>query len=145
VQCVNRNSSGKGRVLTRRSSRLPRAGPELLDDSLLLDSDGFGFGVSLGSDFFSCGGGGGGLDSSLGFDSSFFDGSGSDDVGCSFGAGSLASEDASSFPPPDGAPPSSRRTRSCPTVTVSSSFARYSFMVPASGALTATSIYKLHC
>ena len=52
--------------------------------------------------------------------------------------------DGSGFSPPAlGEPPSSMRTRSCPTVTVSSSLTRNSLMVPASGALTATSIYVL--
>jgi hypothetical protein len=99
-------------------------------------SDCLGGGDSfLGSGFFSCDGGGGILDPS------FFGGSGSEDVGWSFDAGSLGSVVPFSFSPPSGAAPSSIRTKSCPTVTVSSSFARNSLMVPASGALTATSIY----
>jgi hypothetical protein len=80
------------------------------------------------------------LEPSLDLGSSFLGGSGLEDVDCSLDAGSLGSASAFCFSPPSGAAPSSRRTRSCPTVTVSSSFARYSFMVPASGALTATSI-----
>lgn len=67
-------------IHTRRSSRLPNVGPELLDDDPgFLDSDGLVLGASFGSAFFS--GAGGELDPSLGFDSSFFDGSGSDDIG----------------------------------------------------------------
>lgn len=97
-------------IHTRRSSRLPNVGAELLDDdSCFLDSDGLGLGVSFGSAFFS--GGGEELDCSLGFGSSF-DGSGSDDVDWSFDAGSLGSEEAFSLLPPSGAPPISRRTKS---------------------------------
>lgn len=124
--------------LTRFSSLLPNVGLDL--DSVFC-SIFFGggvsfFGAGLGSSFL---GSGVGLDSSDGFDSFF--GAGSEDVGCSFDAASFGSESAFSSFPPDGASPSSRRTRSCPTVTVSSSFARNSFIVPDAGALTATSIY----
>lgn len=71
------------------------------------------------------------------------DGSGSEEVDWSSEAGLLGSWFACSFSPDCGAPPSSNFTRSCPTVTVSSSLAKNSLMVPASGALTATSIYAL--
>lgn len=70
-----------------------------------------------------------------------FEGPESEEVGCDSDAGSLGSEPAFSFSPPWGAPPVSIFIRSCPTVTVSSSFTRNFLMVPASGALTATSIY----
>jgi len=109
-------------------------------ESIFFGSDCFGGGDSFfGSGFFSCAGGG--VGSSFGFDSSFFESSGFDEVDWSLVAGSLGSEAPFSFSPPEGAPPSSRRTKSCPTVTVSSSFARNSLIVPASGALTATSIW----
>jgi len=73
---------------------------------------------------------------------SAFEGSGSDAVGWPLDAGALGSEPASCFSPPCGAPPSSIFSRSCPTVTVSSSFTKNSLTVPASGALTATSIWE---
>ena len=70
-----------------------------------------------------------------------FDGSGSDEVGCSLLAGALGSELAVSDPPASfGGSPCSSFASSCPTVTVSSSLANNSSIVPASGALTATSI-----
>ncbi len=128
--------------LTRRSSRLPKSGAEVLGfESVFFGSDCLeGAGSLFGSGFFPCEGDGV-LDSSFGFGSSFMDGSGSEDVDWSLEAGSLGSDAAFSFSPPEGAPPSSRRTKSCPTVTVSSSLARNSLIVPASGALTATSIW----
>jgi hypothetical protein len=106
--------------------------------SFLPDVDGLGAACFFGSAFFSCGGGGGGLDSSFGFDSSVFAGSGSEGADSLLGAASFEPESAFGAP----SPPSSRRTRSCPTTTVSSSFAKYSLMVPAAGALTATSIWR---
>ena len=71
---------------------------------------------------------------------SSFLGSGSEDEGWSEGAGDFGSWPPCSFSPPLGSPPSSSFKRSCPTVTVSSSLARKSLIVPGSGALTATSI-----
>jgi hypothetical protein len=67
--------------LTRRSSRLPKVGADVLGfESVFLGSDCFGGGVSLvGSGFFSCDGGGG-VGSSFGVDSPFFEGPGSEDV-----------------------------------------------------------------
>lgn len=126
---------------TLRSSLLPNG------DSA---ADGFGdpfkgsFGGSgfFSGSFFSGLGGGGGADlSSFCGGSLDFSGFGSELVGCSGGAGSLGSCFASCCPPPPAAPGSSL-TSSCPTVTVSSSFARNSLMTPASGALTATSICR---
>ena len=135
-------ASGERALHTRRSSRFPSTGLCLESD---FDSVCFGGGDSFfGSGFFSLGAGGGGLDSSLGFGSSF-DGLGSEDVGCSLEAGSFGVESAFSSFPPSGGPPSSRRRRSWPTVTVSSSFTKNSLIVPASGALTATSIWWKLC
>ena len=110
-------------------------------DSEPFDSGFGGGGASFfgGSDFFS----GGGLGFEAGLLSSFgsdFDGSGSEEVGCSLDAGSFGSFLAGFAPSSGGAPPVSSFTKSCPTVTVSSSFANSSLIVPASGALTATSI-----
>ena len=79
------------------------------------------------------------MDSFCGCASSFL-GSGSEDDGWSSGAGAFGSWPPFCFSPPFGGPPSSNFRRSCPTVTVSSSLARNSFIVPGSGALTATSI-----
>ena len=139
-------------MLTRRSSRLPRGAASLGFDSGFLGSWGFGAGSfgaggsfagglgllswGWGSDFFS---GGGRADSCCVSASSFL-GSGSEDDGWSSGAGALGSWPAFCLSPPFGGPPSSNFRRSCPTVTVSSSLARNSLIVPASGALTATSI-----
>jgi hypothetical protein len=70
-------------------------------------------------------------------ESSFSRGSGSEDVGWSLDIASFGSEEialhfyASNF------------TKSCPTVTVSSSLTRNSFLMPVSGALTATSILSV--
>jgi hypothetical protein len=93
--------------LTRRSSRLPKAGAEVLGfESVFFGSDCLeGAGSLFGSGFFPCEGEGV-LDSSFGFGSSFVDGSGSEDVDWSLEAGSLGSEAAFSFSPPEGAPPS---------------------------------------
>ena len=68
---------------------------------------------------------------------------GSEELGWSSGAGAFGSWPPFSFCPPLGAPPSSIFTMSCPTVTVSSSLTRNSDIVPASGQLTATSIYTV--
>ncbi|KAI6755945.1 hypothetical protein HG531_005051 [Fusarium graminearum] len=113
--------------LTRRSSRLPIEEPLEAEDS---DFDSFFSGCRGASGLLEAAAGsflGSGADSCLG---SGFD-SDSDFLGSSLGA---------SFLSPDGSPPSSMRTRSWPTVTVSSSATRNSLMVPASVALTATSI-----
>jgi len=101
-------------------------------ESAFLGSD-FGasfFDSGFDSDFFS------GAGASF-FDSSFL-GAGSEDAG-SLDSDSLESDSVLFFPP-SGGPPSSRRSKSCPTVTVSSSLTRNSLIVPASGALTAISI-----
>lgn len=117
---------------TRRSSRLPKTGPEL-DDVSLAVCDGLScFG---GDSFFGSGGGAGfevsGLDSCFASD---LDSAGfASDLPPSSLGGSLDSD--SGF-----APPASILAISWPTVTVSSSLASSSVMVPASGALTATSI-----
>lgn len=119
-------------ILTRRSSRLPSTG--LAGFSAGAD-DAF-FGVSfLGGAGFE---GSAGLDSDLGsgLDSGSA-GLASVEAGSSFGA----SLDSALSPPSGGAPPASILAMSWPTVTVSSSLARSSVMVPASGALTATSIW----
>jgi hypothetical protein len=132
-------SSSQTKTRTLRSSLLPNG------DSVARSFDS----VFLGSAFFGSegfeGGEGGvsfsGLEaSSFDFGSSFF-GSGSEVVGLSPDAGSFAASPPSSFPPSAGLSPSSSLTISCPTVTVSSSLARNSLIVPAAGALTATSIY----
>lgn len=116
-------------ILTRCSPRSPRAAGASLA----------GFGGGAGAFFSGAEGGGAGLlssclgsgfDSGSGLDSGFF--SSSLSLDSALGADSPA--------PSGGAPPSSNRMRSWPTVTVSSSFARNSLIVPASGALTATSI-----
>jgi len=144
---------------TLRSSLLPNGALPLapfdslgLEEGVLSEEScfgGLGLGSCLGglgldtcfggSGFFS-GGGGGDFVVSSDLDWSFA-GSGSDEVACDSDAGSLGSELAFSFSPPWDAPPVSIFTKSCPTVTVSSSFTRNSLIVPASGALTATSIY----
>ncbi len=120
------------RQLTLLSSRLPRvAGPSAAAVAGLLGC--FGAGASCFA------GGAAGLVSW---------GLGSGAFACSVcvsGAGSLGSSLGASFDSaagwsPDGAPPTSMRTKSWPTTTVSSSLARNSLMTPASGAFTATSI-----
>lgn len=150
------------RAHTRRSSLLPNGASDFLD-SLAFDADdaflgGSCFGESCfgdvcfeGSCVVSCfdvcgwfcdGGEGDCCDDDCSCWVLFcaFEGSGSDAVDWSLDAGPLGSWPACCFSPSCGAPPSSNFTRSCPTVTVSSSFARYSLIVPAWGALTATSI-----
>ena len=59
-------------------------------------------------------------------------------------ASSLVSLFSGLLLPPEGALPGSIWTRSWPTVTVSSSLTRNSLIVPASGALTATSICTVY-
>ena len=73
------------------------------------------------------------------WDSDFW-GRGSEEVACSLVADAFGSEPPCFLPLSAAAPLTSSLTRSCPTVTVSSSLARNSLIVPASGALTATSI-----
>ena len=102
--------------------------------SFLLDVDGFGAASFLGSGFSSWGGGG--VDCSFCFDPSCL--AGSEGAGSLLAVASFDPESAFGAP----SPPGSRRTRSCPTTTVSSSFAKNSLIVPAAGALTATSICK---
>jgi hypothetical protein len=117
--------------------------------SSFLDASGFfcGGGDGGGLGFDSCFGGSG-FDSCFG-GSGFFSGSGafSSFGGAGFdssfsSAGAFGSSFAGFFLSPDGSPPSSILTKSCPTVTVSSSLTKNSFIVPAEGALTATSIYN---
>ena len=122
-------------TLTRRSSLLPN------------DVSVFGSGLfdSVSASFFTDSifplGGGGGLVSCVALGSFFGESWGSEDVCCLLGACSLGCSFAATLSPLSlGGAPSSNFNRSWPTVTVSSSFARSSFIVPASGALTATSI-----
>lgn len=133
-------------IFTRRSSRLPKTGPVLAElsfvcccfggDSFLGSGGGWGFdGWGVGSGFDSDFGGSGVFSPSAGA------GFASVEAASSFG-GSLDSLGASDFSPPSGAAPASILAISWSTVTVSSSLARSSFSTPASGALTATSIYS---
>ena len=128
-----------GPRLTRRSSRFPEKPPSFLGVSTSLG----------GSGFWGCrfGGGGGGVGGGAGFVSlggsgvfsSCFGGCDSCE-GVSLGSGSFGSSFASSFFPADGSPPASSSASSWPTDTVSSSLTNSFLIVPASGALTATSI-----
>ena len=111
----------------------------LSDPALAGADDGAGvWGLGAGAPGVSC------LGALAGF-SGLGAGSGSLAAGSSLGVGvpgsPLVSLGADCFSaPPSGAAPGSMRARSWPTVTVSSSLTRSSFNVPASVALTATSI-----
>jgi len=86
----------------------------------------FASGLPLGTGLGVLAGGGDGDGSCLGA------------FGSSFACGGGASDDAAEEDLP--ASPGAKRNRSCPTVTVSSSFASSSVIVPEAGALTDTSI-----
>jgi hypothetical protein len=109
-----------------------------------------GSGVAFADLLCSFGAGGScfaGVDGAAGFGSGALGSGASFCSGCVSGVGclgpSLGASLASSAAglSPEGAPPSSMRAKSWPTVTVSSSLTSNSLRTPASGAFTATSIY----
>ena len=110
------------------------ASAEAVVDCLLSS---FGAGAGLLLSFTSallpsCGGGGGGClgESAFGSTASPFSACGAASDGVAAGAEELS------------ASPGAKRKRSCPTVTVSSSFTSNSVILPDAGALTDTSIYR---